>query len=440
MIKLSPTFVINCSRKLTQLAESLHENAIRLDDKNLSLDSRVRSYSSLEVSVMNCFDYVFKLKEHADNWVLLVHQLEEATGESAEKLLESNYSDEYYEQKFIDYYAKLTVDSKETGVIDSSIYLLNEIYDFGLDGENYSEKLEFALAKAALGDEYISEFKGILGNFDYAKYGFSSMDEVLDDMVRIYMRNGFIDAYLIAEKLLWLPDNYIPSNFDPTIQLKDDDYYGYYPLECFETNSENITVNGYVFDIAQVLPENCTKLEQVYYNFLKDEVIKTLSSLPDNYLKAASMGKSNAIVLTCSQDAMFYGSGDWGGYYTFIGTAPNTIVINCQDVDSYVGYYTNDIVIHEIGHKFDDMMFDNIIDDSNMVVYHTEASSEWSNYYEKYQHVLPSLVDNGYSVIPNSQEFFAESAVAYFKNPEGLKQHCEEVYNAFEKLLLEFNQ
>ena len=314
-------------------------------------------------------------------------------------------------------------------------YLLNEICDFGLIDENYDTRVKAALIKSRMPEDVLNAIVSSTKNFDYKKFGYSNIEDVVDEFVILSDKRNvsFPKCSDLLEQI-----SKKDTNFNPTETTKDTSYYSLLPSAYipYNINSEIINVNGYDFDFAQVLPTDCTKIERIIYDYYKVEVIDTMKTLPNNYLKAASSGNSNAIVLAPSIKYTNNFNELWGGYYTPSGKDANTIVILTPLEAFGSEYYTEDVVIHEMGHKFDD--YSNGVfysrNDEN-TVYYSQENAAWNEYYEKYKDVLPPIVADGYDPIPNIQEFFAETSVAYFKNPDELKELCPEVYDAFHKML-----
>ena len=106
-------------------------------------------------------------------------------------------------------------------------------------------------------------------------------------------------------------------------------------------------------------------------------------------------------------------------YYVYVPT----------DVDFGYSYYDSfyglDIPIHEMGHAFE-----SVFNDRDMI-----NKEYWNSLFDKYKKTLPHLSGgSGYSApmyteTPNEMEFFAESTLIYYTDPEQLKRYMPEVYN-----------
>lgn len=424
MLKISPLIIYDCCNKLTSISESILENFDLLCNKSCNLYDKVRQYCNISDFESIYYEFDFQIQI----WRNLLVEIETALGEPIEKIMKADYKEEYIEKKLFDYYVSLTNDSNDDN--NYKKYLLNEICDFGLEDNNYDTRVKAALIKSRMPDDMLNAIISSTKNFDYKKIGYSNIEDVVDELVILCDKRGVSSNFSdLLEKISNKDTNYV---FNPIETTKDTSYYSLLPSAYipYNINSEIININGYDFDFAQVLPTDCTKLERIIYDYCKYEVINTMKTLPDNYLKVASSGDSNAIVLTSSIKYTNNFNELWGGYYTPSGKDANTIVILTPLYGVSSEYYTEDVVIHEMGHKFDDYSYA-----SDEHYYYTEASNEWNKYYERYKEVLPPIVEGGYDPIPDTQEFFAETASAYFKNPDELKELCPEVYDDFHKML-----
>ena len=163
-----------------------------------------------------------------------------------------------------------------------------------------------------------------------------------------------------------------------------------------------------------------------------------MRTLPDKYLELCSKGNSNTITLSCSQEAM-NNNANWSGYYkptSFLGSNNNNITIDIHGSFTDNIYYTQDTLLHEMGHKFDDLIHEkSIIDWIFGSTPYTRSNSEWTDAYKKYNKVLNSINFGGYNTYPNVNEFFGDVSVAYFKNPQELKALCPEAYELMNKML-----
>jgi Mlc titration factor MtfA (ptsG expression regulator) len=130
---------------------------------------------------------------------------------------------------------------------------------------------------------------------------------------------------------------------------------------------------------------------------------------------------------------------NWSGYYkptSFLGSNNNNITIDIHGSFTDNIYYTQDTLLHEMGHKFDDLIHEkSIIDWIFGSTSYTRSNSEWTDAYKKYNKVLNSINFGGYNTYPNVNEFFGDVSVAYFKNPQELKALCPEAYELMNKML-----
>ena len=355
----------------------------------------------------------------------IVYELTKVTGEGIDKLLDAKYSMSYYENKLISYYASAIINSEKKDEL--------EILDlcYGKDDKlmNYCSRENFI--------RYTNEF---LKDFDFSKYNLKK-EQVINDLLYIHNTRGSSEAHQILRALVNnAPNNYSEYNFNPGKVTRSNKYYDFNSntIYNYETNSEVININGYEYDICQVLPKDCTNTEKLVYNFGKANVINTMRTLPDKYLRLCKEGASNAIVLTTSRNAM-NNTGIWSGYYkpsSIYAKSKNMIIVDIHGSLIDNEYYTQDTIIHEMGHKFDDMMYEtNIIDKLFGKPSYSNNSSDWSNSYRKYKNVLNSIDSDGYVEFPNVNEFFGDAMVAYFKDPNALEKLCPEVYELTSNML-----
>ena len=410
MLQINPNEVLRISKLLNNSLDIIDENIRYL--KNNGTSSEMEEFNKLITNIKNGTSFLTNI----------VYELEQATGENIDKLLSSNYSNNYYNEKFLSYYANKICDNKDSNN-------LKLLYEKDEELSKYCQRLYF-----------INNYESYLDGFDYQKHGFTK-EQVEKELLYIYDNRGANEAYSVMRALVNNePSNYFEYKFTPTNQINSNSYYDYNSktINNYITNSEMIEVNGYKYEFAQVLPKDCTNIEFLAYNFAKANTINTMRTLPSKYLELCTKGNSNAIVLTCSTEAMNNNS-NWSGYYkasSLFRKSTNMIVINTNGSFNNNEYYTQNTVMHEMAHKFDDMMYSkNIIDKLFGKTNYTETTSEWQAAYKKYKDVLNSINTSGYEEYPNVNEFFGDATVAYFKDPEATKVLCPEVYNLINKML-----
>ena len=280
MLKLSPTLVIKCSQNLNNIATNITFDVEILKNKYSTFYHKIKSEKPLDITNINKTAELIKGK--ADYFKELVESLELITGESVDKLIKANYSDKYYEEKIIDYYASLPFDFGLFTEMIVSDYKLN-YYKLNLLGkfcDFYQSDVIKIVTKKQLALRLIKKF-------DYEKFGFT-YECLMQNFEYIYEKHGYDGLFLVVVALTkHCPDNFFDYNFNPLDEPKPDWFYDYNDalITDYQINSENISIKGYWFDIAQVLPKNCTPLERLAFDFLKANVINTMHSLPDNYLK-----------------------------------------------------------------------------------------------------------------------------------------------------------
>lgn len=307
----------------------------------------------------------------------------------------------------------------------------------------YKKDTEFKTLSEKVGEiVVVSDF---ILEYHPERFGISKL-QMYDDLIYIRDNRDINEMNLVMYALKNnCPDNFSDYDFNPEILWEGIGHYDFdgANIRNYKTNSEFFIINGHKLEIAQVLPKDCTSIELLAYNFTKANVINTIRTFPEEYLDAA-VQKNNVIVLTCDKNSQDHG-GSWGGYYcgkNFAWPEDGSVVINAHGSFYNINYYTVDAVIHEFGHKYDDILngmgkFDNGITD----IYMTDKSEKWNDLYKEYKGILPDIVEGCYTEegFENSNnprtEFFAESMVAYFLNPAELKRLCPEVYDEITSIM-----
>ena len=418
MLQFNPNEVIKINKHINNSLDIINNNILYLKKK----------YSNTniieELNIENIDKLANRLNNSTNFLSEMINELIEATGESLDKLLSSNHTLSYYDNKLLTYYA-----NKINNGGNNNLEYIDLCYSKDNRLTNYCQKQNFV--------EYVNT---ILNNFNPEEFGLDR-ENVVNDLVYVYDKRGSTEAYNIIRALLAnKPDNYHEYNFKPTKQMHTNKYYDYNnnTINNYQTNSEMINVNGYNYEIAQVLPKDCTNTERLAYDFGKANVINTMRTLPDKYIKLCSLGNTNVITLTSSRDAM-NNNANWSGYYkpsALFNSNSNMITIDIHGSFIDNEFYTQDTLIHEMGHKFDDMsQSKGIIDWIFGDITYTGSNKEWSNLYNKYGNVLSAINLGGYERYPNVNEFFGDATVAYFKKPEILKRLCPEVYKGISNML-----
>ena len=409
MLQFSPSEFLRLSK--------LMKNSLDIVDENIRM---LNNGTSTEFNELN--KQITNIRNNTQFLTDIIKELEQATGENLDKLLSTNHNDNFYKDKILSLYANKISNNKSTSILELC-------YEKDEELSNYCKRQNF-----------INNYKTYINGFDYEKHGFTK-EQVEKELIYIYDKRGPNEAYSVMRALVNNePKNYSEYNFNPKKQINSDSYYDYNSktIDNYMTNSEMIDINGYTYEFAQVLPKDCTNVEYLAYNFAKANTINTMRTLPNKYLELCTKGNSNAIVLTSNTEAM-NNNGNWSGYYkasSLFRKSTNMIVIDANGSFNNNEYYTQNTIIHEMAHKFDDMMYSkNIIDKLFGKTNYTETTSEWQSAYKKYKDVLNSINTNGYEDYPNVNEFFGDATVAYFKDPQATKALCPEVYNLINKML-----
>lgn len=418
MLQLNPNEVIKISKLMGTSLDNIKNNILYLKSK----------YGNNQTLALN-IDDLNKLVDQLYNGTTfldrITNELVEATGESLDKLLSANHTLNYFDNKLLAHYANKINNNASQTKLDN----IDLCYSKDDRLNNYCQRQNFV--------EYAETF---FEKFNPEKYGLDK-DTVINDLLYVYNTRGASEANAIMNALANnAPENYLEYDFHPTAQRYSNSHYDYNSstINKYQTNSETIYVNGYEYEIAQVLPKDCTKTEFLAYNFGKANIINTMRTLPNKYLELCSKGNTNAITLVCNRDAM-NNNANWSGYYkpsALFSSNTNTITIDIHGSFNDNVYYTQDTLIHEMGHKFDDMIYNkNIIDQIFGNITYTGTSSDWKNAFKKYQNVLSAINLGGYMSYPNVNEFFGDATVAYFKNPELVKSMCPEIYSLMNNML-----
>lgn len=420
MLQINPNEIIRITRLLN--------NSLSIIDENVLYFKKKYHDDPKEIELLK-IDDIEKLTNNIKNNTLflnnIITELVEATGESVDNLLKNKYSLNYFENRLLTHYAKnLSGDATK-----DKLSAINLCYEKDDKLNNYCLKMNFV--------EYAEKY---FHNFKPEEYGLDE-NTVITELLEVYDKRGASEAYSIIHAIEYnCPSNYSEYKFNPTKLINSTNYYDFNnkTIGNYQTNSEMININGYDYEIVQVLPKDCTKVEMLAYNFGKANIINTMRTLPNKYLELCSKGNANTITLTCATDAM-NNAGEWSGYYkptAFMRSNNSNITIDIHGSFNDNTFYTQDTLIHEMGHKFDDLIYDkSIVNWLFGNTTYTDNNSDWNTAYKKYNDVLTSISLGGYATYPNVNEFFGDAAVAYFKEPGILKTMCPEVYELINNML-----
>ena len=275
-----------------------------------------------------------------------------------------------------------------------------------------------------------------------------STEQMKKDYEYIVEKKGQEEADLVLKAFIKnRPSNFSDYSFNPTDKkLSPADASNYYfdPNEIgkYQVNSETLKISEVDFEFVQVLPIDCTILEQITYDYVKANTINTMRTMPSELLAKAQNTPGSKVVLTSSNEAMnrFDQMGNkntnWGGLYNYEN---DVVIIDAHGTFINNKYYTRDAVIHEFAHRFDDIY----VDKKNNTKWQSDNTS-WEKYHKEDLEKIPSLVQHGYEAFNsdgsinenfNQNEFFAETIVAYAINPLGLKDQAPREYAAVKKML-----
>ncbi len=311
-------------------------------------------------------------------------------------------------------------------------------YDYGKD--LYDKGLPYLKYKRLV--------EGALKDFD--------VNIIIEELNYIYDNRGKkafegVINYLLRGR----PKNYNDNQFRPRPGggLRNELYdFDLETIDNYEKNSEGIDIASECwYDFVQVLPEDCTDIERIAYDYFKANIINTMRALPESFQNTVGgNGTKSTVILTSDSDSQDH-KGNWAGYYCpglFYDAGGNVVVLMALE-DFHNGiyfsdinaFYTRDVIIHELSHCFDDnlegldLTYEDLLNGRN---YSTGVKTEaWKGLYDKYHQLLPDVLWNGYEDYKGSVvEFFADAMNAYFVNPDRLKELCdEELYNAITEAL-----
>ena len=420
MLQLNPNEIIKTSSLISNSLNLIEENLLYFKRKYRNNDSK------LEIMKINELE---KLTDKISNSTLfldkIIKELEEATGETLNSLVKFEHSLSFYENKLISHYANSINNNSGKDKIDT----IDLCYSKDDKLTNFCQK-----------NNFIEYYQRYFHSFNPNEFGIDA-DTFEKQLLEIYDKRGPNEAYSIIHALEHnQPSNYHEYKFNPTKQINSNEYYDFNNriITNYQTNSEIININGYDYEIGQVLPKDCNDVERLAYNFGKANIINTMRTLPDKFLELCSKGNTNIITLTCNRNSM-NNNANWSGYYkpsALFGKDNNNITIDIHGSFNDNIFYTQDTLIHELGHKFDDMSKSkSIIDWLFGSITYTKSNNSWTKAYEKYNNVINSMNLGGYTTYPNVNEFFGDSTVAYFKNPQTLKALCPEVYELMNEML-----
>lgn len=430
MLKINPYEIICYSRLIDNSLNNALENMNSVQSIYSQINSLPEKYKTLNINIIQ--ELIDRIQQNNQKLTKIVNELEEITGLSRKQLSKIN-NIAFYEDKILEYYTEKLYDKNISQSDHQKLYnQLNFYYDTSNNEGKLNQFYQRYLFKKSI--------PTLLSKFDYQRFNLKE-ENVINDIMYIYDNRGSNTAYNTIKALVNnCPKNYDNYHFSPIRQPKSNDSYDYNhkTINQYETNSEIININGYNYEFNQVLPKDCTNVERLVYDFSKANIINTMRTLPDTYLKLCSMGNSNSIILTTSKDAM-NNQGNWGGYYktsNYFSNNNNMVVIDINRGLEYNDYYTQDILIHELSHKFDDMLKNESIINSLLGnEYYSTTSDNWKEMFQKHQNIIKKLTNYEYKDFPNINEFFGDTAVAYFKKPQELKNQCPDIYDLFSKTL-----
>ena len=237
MLQLNPNEIIRINKLINNSLNIIDENILYFTKKYSSNPNEIEALGIKELT-----NYSNRLKNNTIFLGNIIHELEEATGEAVDELSKSNHSLSFYENKLISYYAN-NLDNEDKLSVFELCYSKDDKLSSFCQKRNFVNYVE-------------SYFK----NFKPETFGMDK-DTVINDLLLVYDKRGANEAYSIIHALENnCPNNYQEYSFNPVNQLHDNNHYDFSKnISNYQTNSEIININGYDYEITQVLPKDCTK-------------------------------------------------------------------------------------------------------------------------------------------------------------------------------------
>ena len=313
------------------------------------------------------------------------------------------------------------------------------------------------------------------------KLGITDENQMYQMLMNAYKDPNVIPRYGTFNNLLNAivnncPDNYLDFKFNPSVLNPFESESGLFaPMTAYKYNLydnysdkyvvlyEELDVNGYTIKIVQVMPGakgefslfkdkvSITPLEQHFYDIYKANVINVMdNNFSQEIMDCLTSDTDITFVIPYDKEVMNVSLpiDNYAGFYNLDGNI-------CLDPygslhNNY--YYTDSVIAHELGHKFDATYENNniirnfselIVDifDGKIDGYSyssTFMDSRFTDFAQKYSIEVDSIQPSGYTaddIKNDTVEFFACSFDAYINNPDELQTLCPEVYSAIEEMI-----
>ena len=310
MNSMKPTSYSKDNNEIEKIKEAIFTQIKELDDLSIKINYSILAYNACDTS----------LKQDIDKH--LVDSLFDCFNPYLVKEMESIlYENVHYKD-----YCK------------NNILVYNNDANLNILEERYKELI-------ALDKDITDKAETIKDKYNDVDSRISNMSEqdIKTDLYNILDRRGQEELdkiYYTIENIC--PTNYCCFNLTPVEQSNGYIYYDingnvigdyqinsdYILIPC-KSNCENVDM---YYEITQILPKDCTTIENFAYDIIKVEVINDLLAQP-SYIRDSMYQKQNVIVLTCDPktqnvDFDLAYSGKFGNMYN----ASNLTVINVDGV------------------------------------------------------------------------------------------------------------
>jgi len=433
----------NAESRLNKLSNNNNANGItyttviNAGEERNKLNSLVYTYNKKinELSVLKeeCINELNTLCSEANNYIIAILELDESLSDSAISARIPIYMDDqlnsFYEKypsakEMFNYYGPIL--QGKLGIIDTNIMvqMLMETYlalNADKDQNNIPKYGSFNAFLNAIANNCPDNYKDF--NFNPNITNFSNLE--LGKKLNFYnLKNGFDDKYVIT--------------------------------------IEKININGKSVEIVQILPgstndygeakTSLTNLEQHFNNIYKANVINTVNNkIPVPVLESISSDTDIKFILTDENEVLLNNENNKGcpGLYDM---QSGSICLEPIGMINSGDLSVDNVVAHQIGHKFD-ANYDNKsihrnlsetvheIFNSNVDALSYSSNTKDDRFYKMAQNNADKLsyIDNIFptsnSFKKSTTEFFASSFDAYVNNEKDLITLCPEVHDAITQMI-----
>lgn len=457
-LKVDVNQLLEVYQKIDISLENFNEVLERANSKHESLYHKVRARSTVDLgSLSSMTGYNFKATLFFITDTVKV--LEEALRENVQQILshEPRLSNEDYEHLIIlDYSKKHKSDIEQaglaslTGIPDTTDY--KYLYDI-VSYDGHYHYYDTTLVRYCEIIDFLDEFQSKTGYDFTTSFGLTER-EVFKDFVSLYDKFNHLPGALCRMDMKNL--------YASLIEMFPSDFFNYgLSLDSFETMADHsddygdftdyyftYLINDKNVGFNSILSNDATGIEKLLCLFTDVQFIKTLNSLPDNYVNtiigSPELGDG---VFWINLDEFMYANESNGRSAAFYFTnnqlsIPLSYIIpptsrregNTIHNERYIRSVDDlrNIFIHELAHAFDDAICageDDYYHGFNLPLL-TDPSSSWADLYNKFKDKLWNIQTNkssGYQSFDELNEktglieFWAEAVRAYFENPDGLK-------------------